>query len=363
METKMMTLGPAEASTAIERVVKAAQGDGAQEKPMFKLFASAGALALALASPARANDSQAETALGGLTLKKSDSISMDSEDLYISRDLVRVKYRFTNTSDAPVETLVAFPLPDLALADVEEAHYWTDKSDLKFKTFVDGKPVALDALEQAIFKDRDVSARLSALGIPLNSLSKDFEAAMKKARKADVDKLVADGLLTNNGDAQNPYWMANWSLRTTITRKQIFPPKTTVAVEHRYAPLAGGSVGGMLEAQWRKDKETKQDFEARRRRYCIDDEWLASFDRLLAKKSKKENPGYNEIWLGYVLKTGANWKGPIGDFRLVVDKGTPDALVSFCAEGVKKISPTQFEVRRTNFTPDRDLEILIINWL
>jgi hypothetical protein len=50
------------------------------------------------AASARANDSTAETALGGLTFTKSDAISMDSEDLYISRDRVRVKYRFTNTA-------------------------------------------------------------------------------------------------------------------------------------------------------------------------------------------------------------------------------------------------------------------------
>jgi hypothetical protein len=321
------------------------------------------ALALSMAPPSRANDSQAETALGGLTLKQSDSITMDSEDLFISREVVRVKYRFTNTSAAPIETLVAFPLPDIRLDEVEEANVWRDKSDLKFKTLVDGMPVPLETVEQAIFKDRDVTARLTALKLPLNSLAETFDEAMKKAPKPQVDKLIADGLLTNSGDAQTPFWIANWSLRTTVTRRQTFPAGTTVTVEHEYAPLAGGSVGGYLEARWRKDKETREDFEQRRRRYCIDDNWLASFDRLLAKKKPKEGTAYTEIWLGYVLKTGANWKGPIGDFRLVVDKGKPESMVSFCARDVKKISPTQFETRRKNFTPDRDLNILIVDWL
>jgi hypothetical protein len=61
-----------------------------------------------------------------------------------------------------------------------------------------------------------------------------------------------------------------------------------------------------------------------------------------------------------VLTTGANWAGPIGDFRLMVDKGESDSLVSFCADGVKKTGPTTFEVRHANFTPTRDLEILIL---
>ncbi|WP_374309221.1 DUF4424 family protein [Methylocella sp.] len=54
--------------------------------------------------------------------------------------------------------------------------------------------------------------------------------------------------------------------------------------------------------------------------------------------------------------------GPIGDFRLAVDKGKADSLVSFCAEGVRKISPTQFEVRRKDYTPDAGLDILILDW-
>ena len=64
--------------------------------------------------------------------------------------------------------------------------------------------------------------------------------------------------------------------------------------------------------------------------------------------------------ISYILKTGANWSGPIKDFRLVIDKGKPDRLVSFCLDNVKKISPTAFEVRLKDYTPDRDLKILLI---
>ena len=67
-----------------------------------------------------------------------------------------------------------------------------------------------------------------------------------------------------------------------------------------------------------------------------------------------------DSWLDYTLVTGANWSGPIGEFRLVVDKGSEDNVVSFCADGVRRISPTQFEVRYSNYTPTRDLNVLII---
>lgn len=321
---------------------------------MFGQFAAVSALLCiaALASPARANDTEAETALGGLTLKHSDSITMESEDLYISRDVVRVKYRFANTSDAPVETLVAFPLPDIPPDSEENKSYWTNPSELKFRTTIDGKPISYDVVQRAIFKGKDVSARLEALKIPVNYRDRNFETALKKAPKAERDKLVADGLLRDAGSGGEHYYATQWSVGASVTRKQTFPAKTTVSVEHEYAPLAGGSVGGGLS----KSQRDTDWFREEQRKYCIEKEWLASFD-------KKRTDAYGEIWLGYVLKTGANWKGPIGDFRLVVDKGKADSLVSFCAEGVKKISPTQFEVRHANFTPDKDLEILIVDWL
>ena len=120
----------------------------------FLLVALTG-LACASSSVACANDSIGETALGGLTLVKNDAISMDSEDLYISRDRVEVKYRFTNRSDAAVEALVAFPLPVLPPgneAGEEEAVYWGDaQGDLQFETRVDGQPLPLQLVEQAFF--------------------------------------------------------------------------------------------------------------------------------------------------------------------------------------------------------------------
>lgn len=69
---------------------------------------------------------------------------------------------------------------------------------------------------------------------------------------------------------------------------------------------------------------------------------------------------FTEQRIDYILSTGANWSGPIGNFRLVV-KGDPSNLVSFCGEGVKKIDPTQFELRKSDYVPDGDLNVLILS--
>ena len=64
-----------------------------------------------------------------------------------------------------------------------------------------------------------------------------------------------------------------------------------------------------------------------------------------------------------MLRTGANWSGPIQNFRLLVGKGDADSLVSFCAEGTKRLNPTQCEVKKSDFTPEGDLSVLILKKL
>ena len=46
----------------------------------------------------------------------------------------------------------------------------------------------------------------------------------------------------------------------------------------------------------------------------------------------------------------------------MVDKGNAENMVSFCMDGVKKISPSRLEVRKTNFEPKGNLNILIVQW-
>lgn len=60
--------------------------------------------------------------------------------------------------------------------------------------------------------------------------------------------------------------------------------------------------------------------------------------------------------ISYVLRTANSWAGPIGMFTLTLDKGVPGTMISVCADGVKKT----FVVEKTDHSPDRDLEVLIV---
>jgi Domain of unknown function (DUF4424) len=315
---------------------------------------------------ARANDSTAEMAVGGLVLTQSDAISLDSEDLFISKGEVRVDYVFTNTTGKDVETLVAFPLPDQVMDESGDGYFRNLKAELGFETRVDGVAVQYDIVEQAIHQGADVTARIAALGLPLNNIddAEQFTAKVKALPAAVRKALEADGLLFaqdyDAGQGPQTAWQPLWGLRLTVTRKQVFPAGKSVKVQHRYTPLLGGSVGGNFSPEYRNDESLKW----HREKFCIEDSWLKSFDKAAARHVSKEQgiAPYGETWLGYVLTSGANWKGPIKDFRMIIDKGKPDALVSFCAEGVKKISPTQFEVRKTDYEPKADVIVLIVDW-
>src|SRR6202012_3659247 len=97
-----------------------------------------------LAPPARANDTTAGLATGGLIFATTHAVEMRSEKLFISTKQVRVTYEFFNKSDKDVTTLVAFPLPEIRIAGQDDnvAVPSEEPSNVfGFKTTVDGAPV------------------------------------------------------------------------------------------------------------------------------------------------------------------------------------------------------------------------------
>ena len=148
-------------------------------------------------------------------------------------------------------------------------------------------------------------------------------------------------------------------MRTSIVRQQTFPPGKPVVVEHRYRTSMGVSFDTVLRKALRENTAMAAEVKRYRSEYCVPDELLRGIDRI-AGGAEGNVQKLRERRISYVLKTGANWAGPIKDFKVVIDKGLPDRLVSFCLDNVKKISPTAFEIRKKDFTPERDLKILLI---
>lgn len=247
-----------------------------------------------------ANDSTAVMGAGGITLTVSKDVVMESEDLWISSDLVRVSYRFRNTGSEDVQTTVAFPVPGIPLCDecAGDLPIQDGANPMSFKLKIDGKP-------------------------------KTFKTSRKKVRARDYTEMQ----ITH-------YWDQN------------FPRDRVVTIEHEYEPGAGGSTMGGAPSTKEAAEELVKIYARELKEYCLGEKLL----RGLLKDARERR--YSEVH--YILTTGANWKGPIGHFRLTLAKATPRELISICIPDTRRVSDTTFEVTRENFIPKEDLQILFI---
>lgn len=247
-----------------------------------------------------ANDSAAIRLGGVLEFKKTNDIAMLTEDLFISANKVRVNYTFRNESKQDIEELIAFPIQE---------EMWEEGAEIDLANLV----------KQINFK-LNSNAPVSAV---------EHEAKMTKDHLAHV----------------------------TFHWKQKFPAGKIVTVSHEYQPSGGFIIpsyptDGDKAAKsfvdvYKKGKEWQTIIND----YCIEpklNEWVFQHASSAAQ-------------VHYILTTGANWKTPIQHFRLTIKKDTPAQRVSLCADNIKKIDDTTFELEQTNFLPTHDLRVMFIN--
>ena len=322
-------------------------------------------LASALPGPACANDSTAHLAAGGLVLSRNDAIEMRSEDLFVSMDEVRVRYRFHNRTTKDMTTLVAFPLPNItAPSDVNNLVVPDPKADtnfLDFHTTVDGRPVTMQVEQRAFALGIDRTDLLKRLGLPIAPQNVAQGKLIGRLPDATQEKLREFGMIRyeeySPGGPMQRVALPLWSARTTFYWKQTFPAGQDVTIEHRYKPSVGGSAQTSVGMDYQSTKMRAE----YRERYCVDPPFLRAVRAMHRRYASRDGSGViSEYRLGYILKTGANWAGTIKRFHLTVDKGAADNLVSFCMDGARKVSPTRFEVTKTDFWPERDLDMLIL---
>jgi len=317
----------------------------------------------ACGSPALANDSSVELAVGGLVFTKTADVSIEQEILSISPQNISVTYHFMNQTAEPVTLTIAFPLPDIDLSEPDVLHAFPGPDPVNFvdfKTKVDGKPVKLEPVQKAKLGTKDITATVKAAGLPLLMVG-DTQEKIAAITPEAKRKLIDAGILIPNGSdpkGETAYGPA-WTLSTSFVRKQVFPPSQMVVVEHRYKTSLGIMQDTPLRRALRTNDAMLSMVDTYKKNYCIPDDFFGGVDKIAG--GDPTNTGkLSERRIEYVLKTGANWAGPIKDFKLVVDKGQPDRLVSFCFDNVKKVSPTSFEASMQDFTPTQDLKILLV---
>lgn len=315
------------------------------------------ALAAGLALPVVANDTTVTVGAGGLQFSQNDNIRMLSEDLYLSMDEVRVVYEFENLTDDDQAVTIAFPMPDITGDAYGMTGYPTDDPEnvFGFSTLFEGEPVEAE-LHQSVFAlGVDRTKDLLAMGLPLAPHLGSTEAALNALPVDDKLALFRLGAIHSyEFDGAEGDVFAIWTLKSAYLWDAVFPAGEVVTVEHRYTPGLGGTVAATFMDEHYGEREQY------REKYCLEDNIIAAVGRTLTSPDEPWSAPYSEVWLTYILSTGANWADSIARFRLVVDKGSEANLVSFCGEDVKKIGPTTFEMVRHDFYPWQDIEVLFV---
>jgi hypothetical protein len=317
----------------------------------------------ATAAPALANDSTAELGTGGLILSRSDAVEMQSEDLFLSRDRVAVDYVFRNNSDKDVDTIVAFPMPDIeGNPNVIPSIPQEEDNFLGFEVTVEGKPVAPQLEQKAFAAGIDITADLKANGIPFYPFGQAAADALAKLPQQVADDWQARGIIVldeyDDGSGWKRVRTPYWRLSSTYWWRASFPAGKAVHVSHRYKPSAGGTVG----LTFYFDGKFQGQYDAYKKRYCMDAGFERAVRKAMSASDADGNPPLFEGRLAYILTTGGNWAtGSIGKFKLTVDKGYRNSLVSFCGQNVRKTGPTTFEMTAEDFYPEQDLDILFLD--
>ncbi|MGV8854159.1 MAG: DUF4424 domain-containing protein [Devosia sp.] len=320
---------------------------------------------LAATLPALANDTSAVLTTGGLQFVTNQDIVMASEELFISEEQIRVVYQFRNDGADDQSVLVAFPMPDIVPSMYEPVAFPQGPDDnlFDFKTTFDGKPVDASLHQYVFALGVDRTELLEQLGLPVVPIS---EAANAAADALDDDtraRLLHLGMLApdeyDDGSGMKKHYFPAWTYKATYTWEANFPAGKTVEVVHTYTPSVGGTVGVSFLSEPSDGYDPARDYA---QKYCTDKDFINAVRKTLSSPEEPWSAPFTESWISYILTTGGNWAGNgIEKFRLVVDKGDPKNLVSFCGDGVRKIGPTTFEMVQDNFWPEQELNILILN--
>jgi hypothetical protein len=326
-----------------------------------------------------ANDGFGGLTATGLQFQQSASVRMVSEDLFLSSSQVRVAYVFRNDGPAEAQGEVIFPLPPISLAGLAESGFALTEESLHrenvvdFTATVNGKKIEVRTERIAILEPpyderrqpaanydapgEDVTALLKGYGIPLSLNVDEVAAVLTRLPPAARETLKAKGL-ADFFDGEPP--LPAWSIIVRYHWPQTFAAGREIRIEHSYNPAPPGGI--FVWPAQEKDADTYH--RELIQTYCIDAGTRKALAKRLHHQRTSEMAGTGTaILLDYVLTTASTWHGPIGVFRLTIDKGMPSNILSLCIDGLRKTGPTTFAVEKKDFNPTRDLRLLIVSGL
>jgi hypothetical protein len=340
---------------------------------MLRKTLPAAALLAALSGQASANDGFGGLSATGLQFDKTGEVQMLSEDLFISLKTIRVAYVFRHLGSADVTGEIIFPLPPVNLASLAESDFAIDRAALardnfvNFTATVDGKAVAVKTDRIAIIEPpydenrpvsaaynspgRDVTEALEAYGVPVSLDTAAVQRGLDGLTGPAKADLARQEIVYLDGEVALPAW----SVVTRFHWTQTFPAGRDVAIAHSYDGAFPGGIFG-----WSAESEPDSWQAQLVKKYCIDTGTQAAIKKALTPGEDRTYWTGMAHYVDYVLTTANTWAGPIGSFKLTLDKGDPKNLISLCIDGIRKTGPTTFVVEKKEFTPQRDLSVLLV---
>jgi hypothetical protein len=202
----------------------------------------------------------------------------------------------------------------------------------------------------------DVTALLAELGIPLILPGYELDQKLSALPDPVWQRLARSGAVA--AYPQERAIEALWSVETLFYWNQLFPAGGTVTVEHSYRPIKGGF--WVDENDYREQRDEPDGWPGY---YCIDAAAGAALTDRLANAADDEPPLAHTV--EYVLMTAHSWAGDIGTFHLTIDTGQPGALLSLCQSdlgeaGLQQTGPSTYEATLHDWSPTRDLAVLIV---
>jgi len=323
---------------------------------------------MVIVAPARANDSAADLAAGGLVMVKNDAITIQREDLHISPQVVRVRYEMRNNRADAVTLRVAFPMPEIPVEGILTHRLLPHESrpnPMRFQVRANGDWVTPEVEVRAVLPDgQDIASELRKLGgwslLVFPRMMTAEDGPPEQGASHDVGPTIIARLKQLNAvETVRDAYFPRWKTWVTFHWQQRFVPGVTV-IEHQYDPVMGFFPIWPKDDRWHGGLEGPPDQLAKT--YCIggDD------DTALRAASDRTGNVYART-LSYILTTGANWAGPIENFNLVIDAaavpGQRETIryVLGCAEfPLVRRGPLRLEGSARNYVPKSELRLLLI---
>lgn len=318
---------------------------------------------------------------------------MEKERLTIAQSKVTVEYEFLNESDSDIATEVGFPIPAYrheedagGTQSFDDFRLWVNGAEVKYDVEAKAYLQRYDGRGNKVGTAKDVTALLRKYKIDIPSLGHSIGDQAEGI--PDYERLDAAGkkVLRDAGvvEDENQSEWPDWEVRKIYHWRQTFPAHKVLRVKHEYSPAFGfqyvqtdafdvDSRARLLAKDGRAKYKSglKADVDLLRTG-CLDP---ATQKELFAKaepvrKANADLGYFNAAWVDFILTTANNWKTPIKDFELRVERGTVtdrgwysedwDAA-SFCWNGpVNRLDATHYEASAKNLVPSRELRVLFL---